>query len=204
MKTHLIITAAALALTVTTAHANVIDFNDNPDNVYWISTVTSDGYVATGDDQEYGGTPLGTAFAIDGEGPSNGTIHLNSWTNSSSDSAWTLTQQGGGLFSLSAFDFASGDPVGSDDVSMLTLTGTKADNGTVTETYSLSQDTFQTLTVNADFTNLVSVQFDAYGLDNRAAYDNIVVDATVPEPASLALLGIGLAGMAVARRRKTA
>jgi PEP-CTERM motif len=87
---------------------------------------------------------------------------------------------------------------------MLTLTGTKADNGTVTETYSLSQDAFQTLTVNADFTNLVSVQFDAYGLDNRAAYDNIVVDATVPEPASLALLGIGLAGMAVARRRKTA
>ena len=121
-----------------------------------------------------------------------------------SDSAWTLTQQGGGLFSLSAFDFASGDPVGSDDVSMLTLTGTKAYNGTVTETYSLSQDAFQTLTVNADFTNLVSVQFDAYGLDNRAAYDNIVVDATVPEPASLALLGIGLAGMAVAQRRETA
>jgi hypothetical protein len=74
MKTHLTITAAALALTVTTARASVIDFNDSPDNVYWISTVTSDGYVATGDDQEYGGTPLGTAVAIDGEGPSNGTI----------------------------------------------------------------------------------------------------------------------------------
>ncbi len=58
MKTHLIITAAALALTVTTARASVIDFNDNPDNVYWISTVTSDGYVATGDDQEYGGRLL--------------------------------------------------------------------------------------------------------------------------------------------------
>ena len=89
-----------------------------------------------------GGRPW-YAVAIDGEGPSNGTIHLNSWTNSSSDSAWTLTQQGGGLFSLSAFDFASGDTRRVRRCLDVTVTGTKADNSTVTETYSLSQDAFK-------------------------------------------------------------
>jgi hypothetical protein len=199
-----LLAVSATLLVAASAHATtIIDFNADPNNTYWVPTVTSNGFLATENNSE-GGTPLGSNIAVDSRGPSNGTVHLDSWTNDSADSVWTLTQIGGGAFSLQGFDFADGYPGGSDAVSRVTLTGTKADSSTVTQSFAISQVNFQTLLVSSNFNNLKSVKFDAFGVNNRAAYDNIKVDgAAVPEPAALALMGLGLAGLAVMRRRQS-
>lgn len=188
------------------AGPTVIDFEDNSDGVYWTSPIQSDGYTATEVNDE-GGPPLGTNYAIDGYGISNGTIHLDSWTNNSSDSVWQLTESTGAAFSLAQFDFGSGYPGDGQTVSLLTLTGYLVGGGTVTQQIiPLGQD-FSTYLVDTSFTNLLAVTFDASGDSNRAAYDNIHVDSAgaVPEPASWAMMvgGFGLMGAAM-RRRKTA
>jgi hypothetical protein len=203
---NLVKTMMVTALVTLAAVANattVIDFEDNPSGTYWVPSVQSNGYVATENNNE-GGSPMGTNFAVDGSGPSNGTVHLDSWTNNSSDSVWTLTKLDGSAFSLSAFDFASGYLNGGSQVSSLTLNGITANGGTVSQNFLINQGDFQTLTVSSGFVNLLNVRFDAYGSSNRAAYDNIVVDAaTVPEPTSVALIGLSLLGF-VASRRKSA
>ena len=202
-RTLTIASVALLGLGSVAAKAAIIDFNDNPNGVYWVPQVVSDGFTATEVNNE-GGPPLGTNIAVDGSGISNGTVHLDSWTNNSSDSVWTLTQQGGGAFSLLSFDFGNGYPGGDATVSQLTLTGLTADNNTVTQIFDISQQDFQTLAVSSDFSDVVSVTFDAFGEGNRAAYDNIVVGDAVPtpEPATFTLLVAGVAGLRLIRRKR--
>ena len=187
------------------AGPTVIDFEDNSDGVYWQSPIYSDGYTATEINNE-DGTPLGTNYAIDYSGTSNGTIHLDSWTNSSSDSVWQLTESTGAAFSLSQFDFGSGYPGDAATASLLTLTGYLVGGGTVTQQITPLGQQFNTYLVDSSFTNLTAVTFDALGYSNRAAYDNIHVSTgAVPEPASWAMMvgGFGVVGSAM-RRRKTA
>jgi hypothetical protein len=183
----------------TQASAAVITFDDNLDGQYFVGTVLSGGYKATG-------SAIGTNKAVDGSGQSNGTVHLDSWTNNSEESIWTLTKIDGGNFSLTGFDFASGYQNGiPDNATSVTLLGALTGGSTVTQTFAINQEAFQTLAVSSQFSNVKSVTFDAFGWYNRAAFDNIKVGApvaAVPEPVSLGLLGLGLLGMGVARRHK--
>ena len=63
---------------------------------------------------------------------------------------------------------------------------------------------FETLTFDASWTNLASVSFQ--NASGRIAYDNIVVDAptVVSAPGPLAILGLGILGLGLARRNRAA
>lgn len=94
----------------------------------------------------------------------------------------TLTRDDGGLLDLLGFDALVFDPLG--------FGGTTA-NGVSFSTGAFSQD----------FLGVNSVVFLTAG---TVQLDNVEVrnGGTVPEPGSIALLGLGLAGLASTRRRK--
>jgi len=89
-----------------------------------------------------------------------------------------------------------------------TLKGTRMDGTTITQLINLDTRPNNSKTVGNDFTNYALSGFTglksfSIGSDsgNWVALDNIAVNA-VPEPASLAILGLGLGALAIARRRK--
>ena len=113
-----------------------------------------------------------------------------------------LTKASGAVFALNGIDLA---PLAIEFGvnAVVSFTGNVHGGGTVTQSFVTgSTKPFSKFSFTG-FNNLDSVTWNQ--IANYHQFDNIVVDASaVPEPASLALFGLGLFGFAAARRRKSA
>lgn len=154
---------------------------------------------------------------------SNGTTHLG--YESGRGAPITMTRADGGTFSLLSLDASEFYPNSGGDrpnAEFLRIVGTWLDGATATLDLVLdgilADGTggvvdFEHFTLPSLFTNVSSIVFTGLrfeGRDGGVAIDNLeVLDGVVetpsthvPEPGTLALLGMGLLGMGAARRRK--
>jgi len=127
---------------------------------------------------------------------SNGTSRLVTTANT------TILMQAADshIFTLSSLFAATGSSTGTGTIQ---LTGNLDGGGTVSQTLNVTSD-FTSFTINPSFTNLSSVTF--LTSSTGGGLDNLLVDgaAAAPEPASLMLVGIGVAVCALHRRKKRA
>ncbi len=185
--------------------AGIVTFDSSPDNSYWVTPITSEGFTFS---DITGEGSLGTDDNLDDFSVNNGTIHLLDWVNVVNGgmlSAMRMEATDGSLFSLFSFDFTSGYIDGSQIANQLSVTGYDTGNAIIANAIFTSSDyshlSFTRLNVNSSFQGLQYVIFEATGLENRVGYDNFVV---TPEPSFLTLFGIGacVAGLRAARRRR--
>ncbi|SFU37839.1 PEP-CTERM sorting domain-containing protein [Pseudoduganella namucuonensis] len=154
-------------------------------------------YTFTAADTMYFIGPGYTGHYQDAGNPYNGTDYLMG-------TAFTLRSASSAPFSLNGLDLGVWSDFSS---ASLTLTGTYAGGGTFSSTLDLSS--MNSLTFDdgdfthfapSQFSNLASLQFSSNAM---FTLDNLDVGpSAVPEPATLALMGLGLAGIAAARRRR--
>lgn len=203
------------------ANADVITFDEVPSHEAITTVVDSQGYHFTSNHMHRYGCGHWDLVA------SNGTTHLG--YESGRGSPITMTRQDGGEFSLLSLDASEFYPNAGGDrpnADFLRIIGTWLDGTTASLDLVLDGITadglggvvdFEHFTLPAIFTNVVSLVFEGLRFQERSglgfsggvAIDNIEVvtglgnsPTNVPEPATLALLGLGLAGMGFARRRK--
>jgi hypothetical protein len=202
-----IITIALLS--TTTVQAQLLDFNGTQTGFY-INTSTSDGFTETMGNNSGGNIAINNG-SVGAYWNGNGSNNLLSWTNGGLQSGFILTDNNPiNTFSVTSFDFGNGYSSGINPVTSLEVIGTLLGGTQVSETFvsGWTSNGLSQITLESVFTNLTSLQFIAFGADNRATFDNIVVNqlsaavpAAVPVPAAVWLFASGLLGLGALRKK---
>ena len=185
----------------TSAWANTVDFSDSNGGCVaprvfggpgsftdqGLTFSTSAGYMYTVDGSQAGcgaGANNGTNFLIDGYGTNSGF------------GTTTITEAGSNPFNLQQLDL--GVSYFASSPQTITIEGFVHGGGVLTDTVTIDNIAFSTIVLG--WSNLDSVLVPA-GTDGYTAIDNVVYNTAAPEPTSFALLGVGLAGLGLLRRR---
>jgi len=195
--------ACALFAIKLQASPTVINFNSDPDNSYFVGSVTSQGFVFT----PGANSNMGTMSNFDGEGQTDGSIYLGSWSNDSDATLLSFQATDSSLFSLQSFDFDNAYASGGSRTNSLTITGTYQNATTTSETFSNLTNVlgFEELDLNSSFQGLTNVSVTADGETNtRALFDNFTVNGSAAAPdsgATVAMFGTALLCLAALRRK---
>jgi PEP-CTERM motif-containing protein len=190
-------------LSVSQASASTITFDGHPNDIFGDENAGNGLIVGTSDGYDF--TSSGDHFHfIDAAAAGTGGDATSLLIEDRSYDV-TMKKAGGGSFSLLNLQYAGNNSTVSAATSLV-VTGFFTAGGSITTTLIIVSSAALSNAAFVGFNDLSSVVFDGTGGEGAFALENVEVGAggtaAVPEPATIILLGSGLAAAYARRRRK--